>query len=164
MIQSSTFATMELGALIANVESAIRAMGLSEEESRSDDNGQWILLKNELPVYIDAWTERESTPWNYFVFKKDPSIFQITIPFVLAPTLRKHEFLQELLVVNLNLLFGKFSYNESDNATVLTYRIPGHHFKPEDLETLIDGLAYYSEMAYHVLKDEFGLKRIHASS
>jgi hypothetical protein len=155
---------MELAALIANVESAIRTMGLSDEESKADENGQWILLKNEMPVYLDAWEDKESTPWNYFVFNRDATVFQVTIPFVLAPTLRKNEFIQELLVVNLNLLYGKFSFNEKDNASVLTYRVPGHHFKSEDLETLIDGLAYYAEMAYHVLKDEFGLKRIHPTN
>lgn len=153
---------MELSQLIKTVEAAIRDMGLSEEESRADENGQWILLKNELPVYIDVWQDAESTPWNYFVFKNDPTVFQITIPFTHAPTLKRNEFLQELLIVNLNLMFGKFSYNEKDNATVITYRVSGDNFKSESLSLIIDALAYYSEMAYHVLKDEFGLKRIHA--
>lgn len=155
---------MELQSLIETIEQAILNMGLNQEEAKADENGQWILLKNETPVYIDAWVDSESTPWNYFVFQKDASLFQITIPFVYAPTLKRNEFLQELLIVNLNLLYGKFSYNEKDNATVLTYRIPGHAFNPDQLENIIDGLAYYSEMAYHVLKDEFGLKRIHATN
>jgi hypothetical protein len=77
--------------------------------------------------------------------------------------LKRHEFLQELLIVNLNLMYGKFSFNEKDNATVLSYRISGHTFEPKSLDLIIDALAYYSEMAYHVLKDEFGLKRIHAA-
>ena len=149
---------MELSVLIKNVEDAIRQMGLAEDESKADENGQWILLKNEMPVYIDVWQDSESTPWNYFA-----SVFQITIPFTYAPTLKRNEFLQELLIVNLNLMFGKFSYNEKDNATVLTYRISGYTFQPESLQLIIDALAYYSEMAYHVLKDEFGLKRIHAT-
>jgi hypothetical protein len=155
---------MELSKLISNIEAAILNMGLDSEESKADENGQWILLKNEMPVYIDAWEDKESTPWNYFVFQQDPSIFQITIPFVYAPTLKRNEFLQELLIVNLNLLYGKFSYNEKDNATVITYRIPGNNFNPETLVNIIDGLAYYAEMAYHVLKDEFGLKRVHATN
>ncbi len=154
---------MELSVLIKNVEDAIRQMGLAEDESKADENGQWILLKNEMPVYIDVWQDSESTPWNYFVFKEDASVFQITIPFTYAPTLKRNEFLQELLIVNLNLMFGKFSYNEKDNATVLTYRISGHTFQSDSLQLIIDALAYYSEMAYHVLKDEFGLKRIHAT-
>ncbi len=154
---------MELSELIKNVEEAIRNMGLSDEESKADENGQWILLKNEMPVYIDVWKDPESTPWNYFVHKLDSSVFQITIPFTYAPTLKRNEFLQELLIVNLNLMFGKFSYNEKDNATVITYRVSGQTFNSESLSLIIDALAYYSEMAYHVLKDEFGLKRIHAS-
>lgn len=152
---------MELKTLIGEVETAIRQMGLSAEEAQADENGQWILLKEEMPVYMDAWEDRESTPWNYFTFKQDPTIFQITIPFVFAPTIRKEDFLKELLVVNLNLLYGKFSYNEQDNATVISYRVSGSSFNQANLSAIIDGLAYYAEMAYHVLKDEFGLKRIH---
>jgi hypothetical protein len=29
-----------------------------------------------------------------------------------------------------------------------------------ELAATIDGLCYYAEMAYHVLKDEFNLKRV----
>ena len=101
--------------------------------------------------------------WNYFIYKNDATVFQITIPFTYAPTVKRHEFLQELLIVNLNLMYGKFSFNEKDNATVLSYRISGQTFEPKSLDLIIDALAYYSEMAYHVLKDEFGLKRIHAA-
>lgn len=152
---------MQLTSLIGEIETAIRQMGLSAEESQADENGQWILLKDEMPVYMDAWEDGSSTPWNYFTFKKDATVFQITIPFVYAPTIRKEDFLKELLVVNLNLLYGKFSYNEKDNATVISYRVPGSSFDSSQLSSVIDGLAYYAEMAYHVLKDEFGLKRIH---
>ena len=79
---------MKLKTLIGEVETAIRQMGLSAEEAQADENGQWILLKEEMPVYMDAWEDRESTPWNYFTFKQDPTVFQITIPFVFAPTIK----------------------------------------------------------------------------
>jgi hypothetical protein len=68
--------------------------------------------------------------------------------------------LEELLTVNLNLLYGKFTYNAKDNVVALIYRLPGLSFQPADLTHVIDGLMYYSEMAYHVLKDEFTLKRV----
>jgi len=45
---------MELKTLIGEVETAIRQMGLSAEEAQADENGQWILLKEEMPVYMDA--------------------------------------------------------------------------------------------------------------
>ncbi len=151
---------MKIQDLITNVELAIAKMGLSESESKADENGQWVLLKEEMPVYLDAWEDSESSPWNYFVFKQDPTVFQITIPFCYAPTVKRNELIEELLVVNLNLLFGKFSYNPKDNIVALSYRIPGEQFNQEALQVWIDGLAYYAEMAYHVLKDEFHLKRV----
>lgn len=151
---------VELNALIQNVENAILQMGLSKEESQADEQGQWILLKDETPIYIDAWEDNQSTPWNYFIFEKDRTVFQITVPFCYGPTLKRAEFLEELLVVNLNLHLGKFSYNTRDNVVVLSYRVPGSAFVLNSLAPTIDALAYYAEMAYHVLKDEFNLKRV----
>lgn len=151
---------MEINELVKTVELAIVEMGLSKEESQADEQGQWILLKNETPIYIDAWDDQQSTPWNYFIFEQDRSVFQITVPFCYGPTLKRAEFLEELLVVNLNLHLGKFSYNTRDNVVVLSYRVPGSAFKSDSLGPTIDALAYYAEMAYHVLKDEFNLKRV----
>ncbi len=151
---------VELNQLIKNVEDAIVEMGLSQEEATADDQGQWILLKNEMPIYLDAWQDNESTPWNYFIFESDRTVFQITVPFCYGPTLKRSEFLEELLIVNLNLHLGKFSYNSRDNVVVLSYRIPGTAFAAKSLAPTIDALAYYAEMAYHVLKDEFNLKRV----
>jgi len=151
---------VEINDLVKTVELAIVEMGLSKEESQADEQGQWILLKNETPIYIDAWDDKQSTPWNYFIFEQDKTVFQITVPFCYGPTLKRAEFLEELLVVNLNLHLGKFSYNTRDNVVVLSYRVPGSAFKPDSLGPTIDALAYYAEMVYHVLKDEFNLKRV----
>lgn len=153
---------MELVELQERVKAGIISMGLSENEAQWDEHGQWVLLKDEIPVYIDAWEETESTPWNYANFEKDRSIFQITIPFCFGPTLKRDAFFEELLSVNLNLLFGKFSFNSKENISVISYRIPGEAFQSTSLQSMIDLLAYYSEMAYHVLKDEFNLKRVSA--
>jgi hypothetical protein len=117
-------------------------------------------MRNETPIYLDAWAAEQKSPWNYFIFEEDTTTFQLTIPFCYAPTLQREAFLEELLTVNLNLLYGKFTYNAKDNVVALIYRLPGLSFQPTDLTHVIDGLMYYSEMAYHVLKDEFTLKRV----
>ena len=75
---------MEIKDLVKTVELAIVDMGLSKEESQADEQGQWILLKNETPIYIDAWDDKQSTPWNYFIFEQDKTVFQITGSFQLA--------------------------------------------------------------------------------
>jgi hypothetical protein len=154
---------MNSAELQAKVETKLEAIGVQAEDARTGDDGQWMLLRNETPIYIDAWEDRESTPWNYFVFQQDPSVFQITVPFCYGPTLKRAELLEELLVVNLNLLNAKFSYNSNDNVVVLSCRVSGTGLDALDLAQTIDGLCYYSEMAYHVLKDEFNLKRVVSS-
>jgi hypothetical protein len=152
--------SMNLEQLSTAIEKAIHDMGVNPADTRGEETGQWMLIREEMPIYMDAWEDTESNPWNYFVFEKDKSVFQLSIPFCYAPTIKRDEFLQEMLVVNLNLLYGKFTYNEKDNVAALVYRIPGDSFQPAELQLITDGLCYYAEMAYHVLKDEFNLKRV----
>ncbi len=151
---------MNIQDLISVVETGIQKTGVNPEDARSGDDGQWLMLRNETPIYIDAWIDDQSSPWNYFIFEKDRSIFQVTLPFCYAPTLQREQFFEELLTVNLNLISAKFSFNAKDNVVVISYRCAGSQFQPESLNDIIDGLSYYCEMAYHVLKDEFHLKRV----
>ena len=151
---------MDFKDLVLLVEKAIHDVGVDPAAARGDEEGQWLLMRNDTPIYLDAWTAEQRSPWNYFIFEEDATTFQLTIPFCYAPTLQREAFLEELLTVNLNLLYGKFTYNAKDNVVALIYRIPGLSFQPADLPRVIDGLMYYSEMAYHVLKDEFTLKRV----
>ena len=146
--------------LLNQVEKAIHDMGIRPEETRGDEPGQWLLMREQMPIYLDAWQDEESNPWNYFIHEADKTTFQVSVPFCYAPTLKRDEFLEEMLVVNLNLLYAKFSYNSNDNVAALVYRIPGISFHVEQLPLIIDGLCYYAEMTYHVLKDEFSLKRV----
>ncbi|MBL7812652.1 MAG: hypothetical protein JNL57_10555 [Bacteroidetes bacterium] len=151
---------MNIQELIEKTDNAIAEMGVKPEEARGQEPGQWLLMRDEIPIYLDAWTEDQSTPWNYFIFGADPTVFQVTIPFCYGPTLKKAEFLEELLTVNINLLYGKFSYNAEENVVVLVYRVPGSALDPSQIGKVIEGLGYYAEMTYHVLKDEFHLKRV----
>lgn len=151
---------MELNILTEMVERQLAAMGIQPADARNSEDGQWFLMNEDMPIYIDAWADQESTPWNYFKFKSDSTVFQITIPFCYAPTLRKSEFFEELLTVNLNLYYGKFSYNPKENIVALVYRKPGSTLGESEMKDVIDALGYYAEMAYHVLKDEFNLKRV----
>ena len=151
---------MDFKDLVLLVEKAIHDVGVDPAAARGDEEGQWLLMRNDTPIYLDAWTAEQRSPWNYFIFEEDATTFQLTIPFCYAPTLQREAFLEELLTVNLNLLYGKFTYNAKDNVVALIYRMPGLSFQPADLPRVIDGLMYYSEMAYHVLKDEFTLKRV----
>jgi len=151
---------MEFKDLVFQVEKAIHDVGVDPAAARGDEEGQWLLMRNDTPIYLDAWVAEQRSPWNYFIFEEDATTVQMTIPFCYAPTLQREAFLEELLTVNLNLLYGKFTYNANDNVVALIYRLPGLSFQPADLPRVIDGLMYYSEMAYHVLKDEFTLKRV----
>lgn len=156
----SIFADMNLNELTIRVEEAISAIGVQPEECRGDESGQWMLMRDDMPIYLDAWEDQESNPWNYFTFNTDRTAFQISVPFCHAPTLKRDEFMEEMLVVNLNLLYGKFAYNAKDNVMALVYRIPGSALQTDTLQQVVDGLCYYAEMTYHVLKDEFNLKRV----
>lgn len=160
LVRIAELCKMELKDLIFMVDQAIHDLGVDPKAAKGDEEGQWVLMRNDTPIYLDAWQAEQKSPWNYFIFDEDPTTFQLTIPFCYTPTLQREAFLEELLTVNLNLLFGKFTYNAKDNVVALIFRVPGISFQPKELSTVIDGLMYYSEMGYHVLKDEFNLKRV----
>jgi hypothetical protein len=151
---------MDLNELFITVDDAIEKMGINPGDAKNAGEGQWFLMNEDMPIYLDAWAEKESNPWNYFKFETDPTIFQITVPFCYGPTLKKVEFFEELLTVNLNLQYGKFSYNPAENIVALVFRQPGSSIQSQAIRDVIDSLGYYAEMTYHVLKDEFNLKRV----
>lgn len=151
---------MDLEKLTALVENALNNIGIQPDDARNEGEGQWYLMNGDMPIYIDAWKENEQTPWNYFKFKNDPTIFQITVPFCYGPTLKRNEFFEELLIVNLNLHYSKFTYNSAENIVALVYRKPGSTLVSDEIKDVIDAMGYYAEMTYHVLKDEFALKRV----
>jgi len=151
---------MDISKLIANVESAIEKMGVAPKEARGDAAGQWMLVQDFTPVYIDAWEETESNPWNYFKFEKDKTVFQMSVPFVHGPTLKREAFWEELMTVNLNMHYAKFTYNAKENVIALVWRKPGSTFQSSEMQMALDSLFYYNQMIFEVLKDEFTLKRV----
>ncbi len=151
---------MELQDLFALVDGAIEKIGVNPADAKNEGEGQWFLMNEDMPIYIDAWAENESNPWNYYKFAADPTIFQVTIPFCYVPTLKRNEFLEELLTVNINLQYGKFSFNPGENVVALVFRKPGSTLHESEIKDVIDALGYYAEMTYHVLKEEFNLKRV----
>ena len=151
---------MELNKLISDVEQAIENMGVAAKDARGDEAGQWMLVQDFNPVYVDAWEEQESNPWNYFKFQTDKTVFQMSVPFVYGPTLKRELFWEELLTVNLNLHFAKFTYNTKENGVALVWRKPGSSLSQEEIKPALDAMFYYNQMIFEVLKDEFALKRV----
>lgn len=151
---------MELEKLFAEIELAIQELDIDPQNARGDEPGQWMLVDNFTPVFVDAWQDNESTPWNYFVYENDNTVFQLIVPAFYAPTLNRDAFFEELLTVNLNIHYAKFSYNHRENIIVLSIRKPGHTFSKTEFKPMIDALCYYAEMTYQVLKDEFHLKKV----
>ncbi|NBV05297.1 MAG: hypothetical protein EBS08_06515 [Cytophagia bacterium] len=86
---------MELNDLVHSVEKAIHDLGVDPAQARGEEQGQWLLMRNETPIYLDAWSAEQKSPWNYFIFEEDATTFQLTIPFCYAPTLQREAFLDD---------------------------------------------------------------------
>ena len=84
----------------------------------------------------------------------------MSVPFVLGPTLKREAFWEELMTVNLNLHFAKFTYNSKENVVALVWRKPGSALNESEIKSALDSLFYYNQMIFEVLKDEFALKRV----
>lgn len=57
---------MNFEILLNQVEKAIHDMGIRPEETRGEESGQWLLMREQMPIYLDAWQDEESNPWNFF--------------------------------------------------------------------------------------------------
>ena len=71
---------MDFKDLVLLVEKAIHDVGVDPAAARGDEEGQWLLMRNDTPIYLDAWTAEQRSPWNYFIFEEDATTFQLTIP------------------------------------------------------------------------------------
>ncbi len=145
--------------LIEEIEKALSLMEIVPSEAEQGE-GQWVVVRDFLPLYIDAWQETEKTPWNYATLDMDARFFQLSLPFCYGPTLKKTDLNEELLAVNLNMLYGKFTYNQRENIYALVYRVPGNAVRAKEIPIMIENLYYYAHMVFEVLKDEFALKRV----
>jgi hypothetical protein len=142
------------------VELALQELGLTPEEVRCAEEGQWLLFREQFEIYLDVWHQDEVTPWNYFKPEGELAVFQVSVPVFFLPEKRTDELMQELLAVNMNLFYAAFTVNPNEKVVLLKYKRLADNLTVHDVVEAIEACGYYAEMTFNVLKEEFDLHAV----
>src|SRR5690606_2792266 len=125
------------------IESALQSLGITPEQSRNAEDGQWTVFRERLEIYLDAWdlgTEQQAL---YYFQAENQSVFQVLAPFCLVPEQHLESFLKEILDVNIALFKVSLAVKESDGIVCVKYRTVANHISQEEVLEALDAVAYY---------------------
>lgn len=120
----------------AIVEEAILAFGISPEQARGEQPGQWNLKKSKFDIFIDVW-EQES----HF-------LFQVVAPLCSLPDENREEFLLYLLKRNYGL--SGTAYAILENEVFLKYTMDATLLTKENIINTLTKTAFYAEQSEFV--------------
>lgn len=151
---------MKLEDFTTLIEATIEALGVNPKEARCSEDGQWILYRDDIEIYVDIWEQKDHTPWVYFRPEEPLFVFQVIAPVCYLPSSNHEKFFEELLLNNLNMFYGSFTINKDENMLAVKYRRIGHGLKQEDIVEAIESVGYYAETTFKALNDRYQVMRV----
>lgn len=155
------FCTMNFEESVKLVESTLKHLGVNPEEARCEDQGQWLLYRDDREIYIDVWNATE--PETTFLFDphlKDPVIFQVISPVGFLPDENVTAFMAELLHLNLNLQYAGFTVNEEEKMFAVKFRRTCDGLTADEIAKSIDSTGYYANLSAQIFAAKYDLKLI----
>ncbi|MES2515804.1 MAG: YbjN domain-containing protein [Bacteroidota bacterium] len=122
------------------VDEAITDLGLTPEETKGDQPGQWNLKKGDFDIMVDVWEQE-----NQF-------LFQIVSPLCGLPAENREGFLLNLLQKNYGL--SSMAYAVMDDVVFLKYTTELSSLTKENIVMLLTKTAFYAEQSSFVPKKD----------
>lgn len=143
------------------IESAIQKMGLTPEETRGEETGQWQLFRGAICIFIDVWKPSINSDWNYTGTEHAVNTFQVIAPITELPEAsRLFQFYEELLHMNFHLYQASIIVNRQDNVLAIKYkRIVAGLTEAEVIEA-VESTGYYAEMLAEYYSKNYGVKKL----
>lgn len=143
------------------IEGAIVKMGLSPEETRGEDAGQWQIFRGAICIFIDVWKPSLNSDWNYTGTEHAVNTFQVIAPITELPAENKLlQFYEELLHMNFHLYQASVIVNRRDNVLAVKYkRIVAGLTEAEVIEA-VESTGYYAEMLAEYYSKNYGVKKL----
>lgn len=120
-------------------EEAITLLGVSAEESRAEQPGQWNLKKGSFDIMIDVWEEQGQV------------LFQVICPLCTLPDENKEGFYLFLLERNHQL--SAVTYTVFEGNVYLKHTREANGLSKEEIVNLLSKTAYYAEQSEFVPAD-----------
>jgi len=153
---------MDLKAHFKTVEDAIATLGTDPEKTRCEGEGQWLLNRGEIELYIDIWQPEEHSQWEYFKEEEPSPILQIVAPICHLPEdpALYSKFLEEVLYINFHMYYGSFTVNFQERiAAIRCRRLVEGANRVEIIEPL-EAIGYYAESLAPYLVEKYAAKKI----
>lgn len=136
---------MDIYGLHKIIETALLNVGINPDDAKSEGEGQWLLMRNQTEIYVDAWVQEENSQWQYFHAEQPVPVFQVVSPVCFLPSENKEAFMEELLYINFHMYYGSFTINEQENMAAIRYRVPGSDMDEKRVIEVLDSIGFYSE-------------------
>lgn len=157
---------MDLKPFFEKVEDAIQTIGVDPEITRCEGEGQWLLNRGEIEVYIDIWQPEQHQQWEYFKDDEPAAIFQVLAPVCILPDDEsKHkDIYEELLEMNFNMFYSSFTVNMDQKMIALRFRRLVEGLNRVEMIEPIESIGFYAESILPYFVEKYGAKKIHSFS
>lgn len=139
------------------VEEALLSLGITPEQARNEDEGQWTVYRETLEIYLDAWTLGTEQQALFYFQAEDQPVFQVISPFCQVPTTNYEEFLEEILDVNIALYKVSLGVRADGGVACVKYRCLANQLTKEEVLEALDAVAYYAELFSKVFQEKYGV-------
>jgi hypothetical protein len=153
---------MDLKPVYAVAEDAIQTLGVNPEETRCEDEGQWILERENVEIYIDIWQPQEHNQWEYFKEDEPTAIFQVVAPVCFIPEDKEllHQFMEELLYINHHMFYGSFTVNTQEGMAAIRFKRLVEGANRVEMIEPIESIGFYAENLAEYMSKKYGVKKI----
>ena len=151
---------MDLKEHYKTLENAIAQLGVKPEDARCAEDGQWLLYRGDLELYIDVW-EEEPNEWSYHPDAHNRIMFQVVCPISnITNEQKKLYFYEDLLQMNFYTQLASFVINKNDNMLTCVVKKCVQSIDVADVVECIDATGYYADLAWKMLHNPYELKKV----
>ena len=152
---------MQVKEAIALFEESLRHFKLNADQTRCENEGEYIIGSENAELYIDIWQPEEASQWQYFDRDQTAGIFQVVAPVCYYPEPAHREmFFEELAHINFHLFYGRFIANSEQEMVSIQYKRILHGLNESEIVEPIEAITYYTENLKEYLAEKYKLKKL----
>lgn len=152
---------MQVAEAIALFEESLRHFKLTPDQTRSENEGEYIIGSENAEIYIDIWQPESASQWQYFDREQTAGIFQIVAPVCHYPAPEHREmFFEELAHLNFHLFYGRFIANSEQEVVSIQFKRITNGLNESEIVEPIEAITYYTENLKEYLEEKYKVKKL----
>ncbi len=152
---------MQVKEAIEVFESSLRHFKLSPEQTRCENEGEYIIGSENSELYIDIWQPESASQWQYFDREQTVGIFQIVAPVCHYPEeAHRAMFFEELSHLNFHLFYGKFIANAEQQVVSIQFKRIVNGLNESEIVEPVEAIRYYAENLKEYLQEKYHVKKL----